>query len=557
MKTVIVSLNSQYIHSSLAPWYLLASVRELNLTDLDVKVIEGTVNENTEVLYERIEKEKADIIAFSCYIWNIQTVIQLTDLLKSENRKIIVGGPEVSYCAEKVLKENKSIDYVLSGEGEFPFSSLIKVLYNKSDFSEIEGISYRDKGEIVVGKPYITNEIPPDPYCEDYFNTLKGRIAYLETSRGCPFSCAFCLSGRCGNVRFFPLDRAKNDIIRLANSKSKIIKLVDRTFNASPDRAYELFAFIIENYGKTIPEDVCYHFEIAGDLLREKDFELLRKAPRGAIQFEIGMQSFNEKTLYAVNRKTNTEKLKNNISRLIKMGNIHTHIDLIAGLPLEDYKSFRESFNTAFYLKADMLQLGFLKLLHGADMRENKREYPCEFSFVAPYEVISTPWLDKEKIKQLRFCENALERFVNSGRFSLTVKYIFETQKRNPFDTLVELGMFTGLNSCSLNEYVDKLFWFFGQGSDTRILRDLLLCDIAVSVKSTVLPSSLIVEDKQLRLFRRMLEENPETRRQKGVLRSTFLLYSENCGGYVDYDKKQSDKYILKKIEFDIKKTDI
>lgn len=548
MKIIIVALSSQYIHSSLAPWYLLSSVRELNLADLEVKVIEGTVNENIRVLYERIVKENADVIAFSCYIWNIVTVTQLTDLLKSENRKIIVGGPEVSYCAEKVLRDNQSIDYVLSGEGEYPFSLLVKAFCNGDELKEVSGLSYRKNGRIILGEPYITETIPPDPYCEKYFDTLKGRISYLETSRGCPFSCAFCLSGRCGNVRFFPIERAKNDIIRLANSGSKIIKLVDRTFNANPERAYELFSFIIENYGKAIPNDVCYHFEIAGDLLRDKDLKLLQKAPRGAIQFEIGMQSFNEKTLEAIKRKTNTQKLKNNISNLLKMGNIYTHIDLIAGLPFEDYKLFRESFNTAFYLNADMLQLGFLKLLHGADMRTNLNEYPCEFSDNPPYEVKSTPWLDDNKIKQLHFCENALERFVNSGRFPLTVKYVFETQKRNPFDTLTELGMFTGVTSCSLNEYVDKLFWFFGQGSDVKVLRDLLLCDIATSVKSTALPSSLIVEDKKLRLFRRMLEENPETRRKKGVLRNTFLLYSENCGGYVDYDFKKDGKYILKKL---------
>ncbi|MEE0840356.1 MAG: DUF4080 domain-containing protein [Acutalibacteraceae bacterium] len=553
MKTVIVSLNSQYIHSSLAPWYLLTSVRELNLSSLDIKVVEGTVNETVEQLYLRIEKEKADVIAFSCYIWNIEYVLKLSAMLKRKNRKIIVGGPEVSYCAKKILFENKSIDYVLSGEGEYPFSALLDALIYNKKLSAIDGLSFRRGRKIIVNEPFVTDKIPISPYCEEYLSSLGGRIAYLETSRGCPFSCAFCLSGRCGNVRYFPIDRAKNDIIRLANSGSKIIKLVDRTFNANRKRAYELWKFIIDNYDKKIPNDVCFHFEIAGDLLTDEDFELLKKAPRGAIQFEIGMQSFNEKTLEAVNRKTNTEKLKNNISCLIKMGNIHIHIDLIAGLPLEDYKSFRNSFNTAFNLNADMLQLGFLKLLYGADMREKRDKYPCKFSENPPYEVASTPWLDEERIKQLHFCENALERFVNCGRFPLTVKYIFETQKRNPFDTLTELGMFTGVNSCTLNEYVDKLFWFFGQGSDIRILRDLLVCDISTSVKSRVLPSSLIIEDKQLRQFRRMLEENPETKRKKGVLRNTFLLYSEECGGYVDYDKKKSDKYILNKIKFDIK----
>ncbi len=552
MKVIIVSLSSQYIHSSLAPWYLLASCKENCKAETEVKVIEGTVNENYQALFKRIADEKADVIAFSVYIWNVKTVLYLAEKLKCNNVKIILGGPEVSYCSDKILSENKFVDFIISGEGEEPFPTLLNAIYKGNDYKAIKGLSYRNNGEIIFGQPYVSHNIPVNPYGDEYFSSLNGRIAYIETSRGCPFFCAFCLSGRCGGVRFFPLERAYNDIIALANSNSKIIKFVDRTFNANRKRAYEIFEFIIENYGKSIPNNVCFHFEIGGDLLCEKDFELLKKVPKGAIQFEIGLQSFNRKTLNAINRKTNVKRLKENISQLIKLENIHIHIDLIAGLPHEDLKTFRESFNTAFKLNANMLQLGFLKLLNGAAMREEPEKFPLEFSSEAPYEVINTPWLTASNIKLLKACENALERFVNSGRFPLTNKLIFEVQKRNPFDTLAQLGMFTGLDSCSLNEYVNMIHWFFGRGCDENVLRDALICDIASSVKSTVLPSSLIVDDKRLSKFKKSLEANESTKKKTGVMRSTFLLYGEGCGAYVDYDKNENGKYIIKKIKFEL-----
>ena len=327
MKVVIVSLNSQYIHSSLAAWYLLASIKKNCPKEIKAKVIEGTVNEQIDEVYKRIKKEKADVIAFSCYIWNINYVEALVDKLYEKGVKIVLGGPEVSYCPENILS-NHMVNYVLSGEGEIPFVNLLNTLYTKGKLKNVLGLSYRYRGERVIGEPFVTDKIPVNPYTKEYFKTLKGRIAYIETSRGCPFSCAFCLSGRCGGVRFFPIDRAKADIIALANSGSRIIKFVDRTFNANGKRARAIWGFIIENYGGKIPKDVCFHFEIGGDLLRKEDFELLKTAPKGAIQFEIGMQSFNGETLKAINRKTNVKLLKENIKKLTEMGNIHIHIDL-------------------------------------------------------------------------------------------------------------------------------------------------------------------------------------------------------------------------------------
>ena len=545
MKVIIVSLASQYVHSTLAPWYLFYSAKALCKGDVSVKVLEGTVNEGFENLYKKISEKNADLIAFSCYIWNIKLVKLLAEELHKTGVEILLGGPEVSYNASELLRE-KYVDYVISGEGEEPFSDFLNARRKGEDLSKISGLCYKNNNKIILSTPHTTNETPVCPYGEEFLNSLGGRIVYIETSRGCPFSCAFCLSGRLGGVRFFPSDRAKTDILTLANSGSKIIKFVDRTFNANRKRAYELWQFIIENYKKSIPKGVCFHFEIAGDLLCDEDFELLKKSPKGLIQFEIGIQSFSEKTLSAINRKTNTERLYENIKKLCNMGNIHIHIDLIAGLPFEDYNTFRDGFNKAFTLNADMLQLGFLKLLYGADMREKREEYPLSFTNHPPYEVTSTPWIDAEKIKMLKCTENALERFVGSGRFKRTNALIFKTQNRNPFDTLTELGMFTGDDRCSLNDYVEKVFKFFG--SDSYALRDAIISDIATSVKSTTLPKCLVVPDERVAKLKKVLEENPKTRRKKGVMRLCFWLYGENKGAYVDYDEQVDGKYILNKI---------
>ena len=545
MKTVIVSLASQYVHSTLAPWYLFYTAKKLCKSDTELKVLEGTVNEDTEKLYKKIADEKADLIAFSCYIWNIKAVKELAQRLHKTGAKILLGGPEVSYNAGELLKEN-FVDFILSGEGERPFAELLKALAEDGKISDISGLCYKNNGEIILNPPHTTQEVPVCPYGEEFLTALNGRIVYVETSRGCPFSCAFCLSGRLGGVRFFPLERAKQDILTLANSGSKIIKFVDRTFNANRQRAFEIWQFIIENYGKKIPKGVCFHFEIAGDLLRNEDFELLKNLPKGLIQFEIGIQSFSAKTLAAINRKTDTKRLENNLKRLCEMGNIHIHIDLIAGLPFEDYNTFREGFNKAFRLNADMLQLGFLKLLFGADMREKRGEYPLKFSSDPPYEVTETPWLDGEKLALLKHTERALDRFVGSGRFPRTNALIFEVQKRDPFDTLTELGMFAGEEVCSLNDYVEKIYRFFG--SDETALRDALISDVATSVKNGTLPKCLVVPDDRLRAFKKSLDANPQTRRKKGVMRNVFWLYGENCGAYVDYDEQLNGKYILNKI---------
>ena len=479
MKIVIGCLNSKYIHASLAPWCLKSGVENFCKSEVDSKVLESTINGDIKEFANRIILENPQVVSFSCYIWNITKTLELCKYIKENSDAVIVlGGPEVSYRANKVLKEYEYIDYVLSGEGEFSYPKLIDTIAFNGDFATVEGLSYRYNGRIITNLEVECIGTPPTPYSEDFYNNLNGRIAYIETSRGCPYRCAFCLSGRCSKLRFFELEQVKKDIINLSLSGTKTVKFVDRTFNADSKRANEIIKFILDNRGSHIPENVCFHFEIAGDILTEETFELLENAPEGLFQLEIGMQSFNEDTLKAINRKTNTQKLINNIGRLVSFNNMHIHIDLIAGLTGEDLKSFENSFNIGYSLKAHMLQMGFLKLLYGAEMRENPEKYPCEFSKEPPYEVTSTPWLSNDEIIKLKRCEDALERLYNSGRFLFTLDYLIDECGFEPFSVFFDFGNFIDGNKMNLSEYALKVYEYFSDKCDNEILIEKLHCDL-------------------------------------------------------------------------------
>ena len=314
-KAVICALNSKYIHSSLAPWCLYTAFKSACVKDCECKVVEGTINEKTENILDRILSEEPQFVAFSCYIWNIERALSLAEKLKAKGITIALGGPEVSYCHRDILEGQPFVDYVLSGEGEAACPKLLSALSQGKD-SEIKGVSLRKNGEIIVSDgDFIDFENTVSPYCKEYFETLGNRIAYIESSRGCPFSCAFCLSGRCGKVRFLPLERVKGEMLLLSEMGAKTIKFVDRTFNCNVKRALEILSFIKEEHGKSIPDDVCFHFEIAADILTEELFEVIAELPVGAVQFEVGIQSFNGETLRKINRKTNVDLVESNVKR--------------------------------------------------------------------------------------------------------------------------------------------------------------------------------------------------------------------------------------------------
>ncbi len=543
MNVVISSLNSKYVHSSPAPWYLKAGISKYSKLKHSVSICEATVNEDINDIAERILENSPDVIGLCCYIWNIKTVYALIEVLKSKsNAYIVLGGPEVSYNAYDVLN-NEFVDFVISGEGELPFALLIDALQSHSSFN-IVGVCYKNSAGIFVSEPYISSDNVPLFDIDDYCSKVNNRIAYIETTRGCPFSCAFCLSGRCGNVKEFDLNICFDNIIKLSKSNCKIIKFVDRTFNANRKRCKEILNFIINNYGKTIPCGTAFHFEIAGDILDDELIDIFNSAPNNVFFLEIGMQSFNEETLQAINRKTNTQKLINNILALTNAKNTHIHIDLIAGLPLEDFSSFAKSFNIGFKLGADVLQLGFLKMLHGAPMRENAKDFHCLYNEQPPYEVISTPWLSEYELGLIKACETSLERLYNSNRFSGVCNYLFEELKLNPFETLTNFGLFTGQKSMPLYEYANCIYNFFSLFCNANKLRDLLLCDLFKNVNMEKIPTLLRIEDKKLNSFKHFLENNPETKKEKGIMRRVFLLYSEHCGAYVDYYPNEENKII-------------
>jgi radical SAM superfamily enzyme YgiQ (UPF0313 family) len=493
IKVVIGCLNAKYVHASLAPWCLKAGINEYCKGNINAKVMEATINSNIHEYIKDIIAEKPDIVCFSCYIWNIELTLDICKTLKNAlNCKIVLGGPEVSYRAENVLESYDFIDIVLSGEGEESLPKLLDIIYFKNDLSTADGVTYRSDKKILHTDEKEYSGTPVSPYTSEFFENINGRIAYIETSRGCPYRCAFCLSGRCSCLRFFDIEQVKRNIIRLANSNTKTIKFIDRTFNANAKRANEIFSFIISNYKKQIPEGVCFHFEIAGDILTEETLDILSASPNGLIQLEIGMQSFNEETLNIINRKTNTAKLTENIKRLVSFDNMHIHIDLIAGLTGEDIKSFEKSFNLAFSLKPHMLQLGTLKLLHGTEMRENKDKYPCTFSAVPPYEVISTPWLTEDEIKQIKRCEDALERMYNSGRFLYTLDYLINECRFTPFKLFMDFGNASSGDRLSLSQYAESILTYFGAFCDKEILKEKIICDLLSCLAATQIPKSFI-----------------------------------------------------------------
>ena len=550
-KAVICALNSKYIHSSLAPWCLYTAFKSQQPDDCECKVVEGTINEKTENIYDRILTQKPQLVAFSCYIWNIGRVLELAEKLKKEDIIIVLGGPEVSYRQKDILEKYRFVDYVLSGEGEVIFPELVKNIADNF-MIDIKGVTFRKGEQIIVSDgEFVDFEKTVSPYCEEYFECLGNRIAYIESSRGCPFSCAFCLSGRCGKVRFAPIDRVKNEMLILSEMGAKTIKFVDRTFNCNPKRACEFLSFIKDEYGKNIKSDVCFHFEIAADILTEELFDIISQLPVGAVQFEVGIQSFNEETLKKINRKTNIDIVESNVKRLLSFGNCHVHIDLIAGLPSEGYDSFVDGFNRAYKIGANMLQLGFLKILYGSPMGEDKDNFPCVYSNQPPYEVISTPYITEDELDKLRICENETDRLYNSGRFTRTLNYL--SCKIPPFDLFYGFGEFLiakgEKGSIPLDKYTCLAYEYFStiRGVDKIKLRDLMLLDRISTNNSDVIPDCLKVADGRLSKLRKMISG-------EGV-RSVAILYSENVAVYCDYSQKKNPvtgQWTIKRIDIDL-----
>ncbi len=536
-RVTLCNLNSQYIHSSLAPWCLLAGVRAYAHDCAEPVVCEGTVNESEDTLLARLHQTAADVWCFCCYIWNINTVLRLAQRLKAENPHctVVLGGPEVSYRAGELLAQTPAVDCVLSGEGERPLALLLQALAAGEPLAGLPGVCVRTRDGVHIAEPYTPSDIPPSPYVPEYFEALGGRIAYLETSRGCPFSCAFCLSGRCGTVRFYPEQRAREELLLLANSGTKTVKLVDRTFNANRARALRLFRFIAENYGTRIPKGVCFHFEIAGDLLDEETLTVLAEAPVGLFQLEIGVQSFHAPTLAAVCRSTDTERLVRNIRHLLACDNVTVHLDLIAGLPKEDAATFWESVRTAYALRPHRLHFGFLKRLYGSPLEQQPLRYPGTFAETPPYEVQHTPWLSAVDIAALHRAEAAFDRLYNSGRFRRTLAYVTDTAGCDLAVALNALGAV--LPAAPSQDTLTTLVWdtFCALPNvQPEALREAMVCDRLAANPAGVLPAVLDTGSEERRRLKRLADTDARFRRPAATRRGTALL-SDGTLVYADH----------------------
>lgn len=431
MKILLTTLNSKFIHTNLAIRYLKEFVRDL----IEVSMKEYTINNDLDYILKDIYKNEYDIILFSTYIWNVGDIVKLCDNLKKirPNTKIALGGPEVSYDSYEAMKKYDFVDYILYGEGELIFRDLVLHLQGKMEINDVNGLVYRQGNEIIVNKPMELlqnlDEIP-SPYENLNPKEYENRIVYYESSRGCPFNCQYCLSSTIPGLRYFSLDRIKSDLKALIDARVSQIKFIDRTFNANRKVAMEIMDFLMKNdNGYT-----TYHFEVTAYLIDDKMLEFLADCKEGLFQFEIGVQSTNEKTLDAVGRRDDFKKLSHVVQTVASYRNIHQHLDLIAGLPYEDYKSFENSFNDVFNLGIEHLQLGFLKMIKGTGMRKVADEHGFKYKDYAPYEFLYNNYISYEETLKLKDIEDILERYYNSKNFVLSMRYIIgRFYKQSPF----------------------------------------------------------------------------------------------------------------------------
>lgn len=423
-KIVLAGINSQYVHLNLAVRYLKKYV-EAN-SDLKIEIYETNINNQVFNIIKDIYELNPDKIIFSTYIWNKEYIVEIVKELKKvlPNVKIILGGPEVSYKWEKFMANMPEVDALLLGEGE---NVLLNFLTKEED--KVLGVVYRENGEIIFNgiEPIIENlDIVPFPY-EDWELEDKTKIFYYESSRGCPFSCSYCLSSIDKTVRYYSLDRVKKDLKRFLDSPIKLLKFVDRTFNLRKERYMEIWKFLLENYR----EGITFHFEINANIFDDETLDFLEKVPKGYFQFEIGVQSINPETMVAIKRNNILDKLAHNVRRISR--NIHLHLDLIAGLPYETYDLFKNSFNYVYNLKPEMIQLGFLKLLKGTQMYDEVEKYQYKYYSRPPYEVFSNKFISFGELVKLKNLEKMLDYYYNSEKFRYTCDFVINNNFDTPF----------------------------------------------------------------------------------------------------------------------------
>ena len=490
MKILLVACNAKYIHSNLAVYDLQAYASDY--AD-HIVLKEYTINQQKDDIMRDIYLEHPEVVCVSCYIWNLSFVKELmADLIKIlPGVDFWAGGPEVSYDAEKFLTENSEFKGVMVGEGEETFKELAGyyVEKNPQDLKDMTGICYRDGDQIIHNGWRQIMDLSSIPFIYKDLSEFKNRIIYYESSRGCPFSCSYCLSSIDKKLRFRDTETVKKELQFFIDNKVPQVKFVDRTFNCKHDHAMAIWKYINEHDNGV----TNFHFEISADLLREEELQEMSTMRPGLIQLEIGVQSTNPDTIKAIHRTMDFEKLKGIVDRIHSFGNIHQHLDLIAGLPYEDYDSFRHSFNDVYALKPQQLQLGFLKVLKGSHMMEMCREYGIVYKTQEPYEVLSTKWLDYDHVLKLKTVENMVEVYYNSGQFQNTLEYL-ENFFQDAFSIYERLGSF----------YMEK---GYGDVSHTRMRRYEILLEFLEDV-----PEISMDQVKDQMVYDLYLRENLKSR---------------------------------------------
>lgn len=472
MNIIISTLNAKYIHTSLSIRYLKAYAQP----DYDVQLAEYTIKDPIMNIVGDLYSKKPDVIGFSCYIWNIEETMKVVAMLKKINPElvIILGGPEVTYDVGEWLDQIPGADFIVIGEGEVTFKALLSEIEGANDYKKVGGIAYRQDGKKVIqpqnGK--VDLKSLPTPYrLEEDRDELSKRVTYIETSRGCPFSCQFCLSSIEVGVRYFDREKIKKDIRYLMENGAKTIKFVDRTFNISRSYAMDMFQFLIDEHHP----GVVFQFEITADIMRPEVIQFLNDhAPAGLFRFEIGVQSTNDHTNDLVMRRQNFEKLTRTVTMVKDGQKIDQHLDLIAGLPEEDYLSFRKTFNDVFELRPEEMQLGFLKMLRGTGLRIRANDHDYIYSDHAPYEILGNNVLSFDDIVRIKQVEDVLEKYWNDHRMDHTTEFLVESVFNSPFDFFQEFGTFWDEQGWSrIGHQLEDLFRRLQQFLSSRESADL------------------------------------------------------------------------------------
>lgn len=501
-KVILAALNAKYIHSNLALRYL--SRFQNNNQKHHVETMEFTINQRLDFIAEELFRKQPNVVLFSCYIWNVEMLRQLCPILKKIMPDCVIGfgGPEVSYESETFLRENPAVDFVMRGEGELVFTKYLEHLDagNPATLGEIESLTYRQGDEIFSTPQMHPMDLAllPFPY-EDDFSDVQNQIIYYESSRGCPYHCGYCLSSVENGVRFVPLDKVLPDLQKFLDKNVPQVKFIDRTFNCKKSHAMAIWKYLHEHDNGV----TNFHFEITADLIDQETIDFLKTVRKGLFQFEIGVQSTNPQTIRAINRNVDFAALSEIVRQIKDGGNIHQHLDLIAGLPYEDYDSFGRSFNDVYALHPEQLQLGFLKVLKGSMLHQKQKEFEIVYHDTAPYEVLTTHELPYADTLRLKYVEEMVETYYNSGRFLNTLAYLVPLYE-SPFAFFEALSQFwvgenyhyLGLSKMGL---FDVLWRFVEQNPkvDKRKLQWEMKFDIALHEKPKKLPAWLTVTNEE------------------------------------------------------------